>query len=90
MACQQDSNAGAGDWDGIRPKELGEACLSWTSLGGADQEGEAASGGDEGGRNGERGLEALDGAESDYVEAIAGVSTLASQFSLDGPSVPEI
>src|ERR1700686_2662497 len=71
MACQQDSGAGAGDWDGFRPKELGEACLSWTSLGGADQEGEAASGSDECGRSGERGFEALDGAEGDYVEAIA-------------------
>ena len=45
--------------------------MSWTSLGGADQEGEAASGSDECGRSGERGFEALDGAEGDYVEAIA-------------------
>ena len=45
--------------------------MSWTSLGGADQEGDAASGGDEGGRNGERGFEALDGAERNHIEAIA-------------------
>jgi hypothetical protein len=41
-------------------------------LGGADQEREAAGGSDEGGGNGEHGFEALDGAERDYVEGIAG------------------
>ena len=39
-------------------------------LAGADQEGEAAGGGYEGGGNGEDVFEALDGAEGDYVEHV--------------------
>lgn len=41
-------------------------------LGGADQQGQASSGRDQGGRDRKDGFEALDGAECDYVESVPG------------------
>ena len=45
--------------------------MGLTLLRGADQQTQAAGGGDQSGRYGEHGFEALDGAERNYVEAIA-------------------
>jgi hypothetical protein len=59
---------GHGDRGGFGPGEVGQQTAGCLALGGADQEGEAAAGGDQGGGAGEDGFEAFDGAEGDYVE----------------------
>ena len=62
---------------------MGEAHLCLSLLGGADQESQAPTGGDQGGSNGQDGFEALDGAESDYVERSASQSFGAGVLYID-------
>ena len=57
-----------GDWSWGGPGEVMEHGAGLILLGGADQEGEAAGGGDQGGGDGEDGFETFDGAKGDYVE----------------------
>ena len=64
----QDTGLGVGDWDGFGPDEGWKKGTSTCQLGLADQESELPLGSQQTGGYRQDGLEALDGAEADYVE----------------------
>ncbi len=63
VADQEDAGGGAGNWLGRVPAEFGEELDGGGLLGGADQEGEAASGSEERLGDGEHLVKALDGTQ---------------------------
>jgi len=68
MRHEQDPGTRLRDWDWVGPGEMWERGAGLVLLGGADQEGEAASGSKQGGCGGEDGCEAFYGAQGDRAE----------------------
>lgn len=68
IGYHQDPGAGEGDWDCFKPREAGLRGAGLSYLGGTDEEGEAASRGNQIRGGGEDGVEMLDGAQRHQVE----------------------
>ena len=82
-AYDEDSGTGEGNWDRVRPGEVGEQLVSTAGLRGSDKESQPAERSNEPTSNGEGGVEAFDGAHGDGAGGGTGISFGTASHYID-------